>query len=196
MARPRKFREQDVVAAAREAFVQKGYGGTTLDDLVTATGLGKQSLYNAFGGKRELYLRALTASAADAVAAVDEALTHNDTTPLDRIRGHLLKLAIAFSGRESEADLLTKATVELAGHDSEVAHSTLQTFRRLEQTYRQCVVEAQDAGEIARDLSPDALAAFFVALTRGMEVMGNAGADRAALTGVALTSLELIDARG
>ncbi len=196
MARPRKFVEQDVVAAAREAFTQKGYGGTTLDDLVTATGLGKQSLYNAFGGKRELYLRALTASAADAVTAVDEALTHSDTTPLDRIRGHLLKLAIAFSGTESEADLLTKATVERAGHDSDVAHSTLLTFTRLEGTYRQCIVEAQDAGEIARERSPDALAAFFVALTRGMEVMGNAGVDRAALTTVALTSLELVAAQG
>ena len=49
MARPRKFVEDDVIAAAGEVFAVKGYAGTTLDDLVAATGLGKQSLYNSFG---------------------------------------------------------------------------------------------------------------------------------------------------
>ncbi|MFC3835207.1 MULTISPECIES: TetR/AcrR family transcriptional regulator [Deinococcus] len=192
MPRPRKFRDADVIAAARETFTQQGFGGTTLDDLTTATGLGKQSLYNAFGGKRELYLRALTDSAAEAVTVVDAALNHSGATPLERIRAHLLKLAIAFSGTNSEADLLTKATVERAGHDSEVAHSALHTFERLEQSYRQCIVDAQEHGEIPPGSDPDALAALFLALTRGMEVLGSAGVGRVQLTAVAMTSLDLV----
>jgi TetR/AcrR family transcriptional repressor of nem operon len=192
MGRPRKFRESDVIASAGEAFSLNGYGGTTLEDLVAATGLGKQSLYNAFGGKRELFLRALTSETEDAVAAVDEALAHGQATPLESIRAHLLKLAITFSGDRSHGSLFTKATVELADRDSEVAKSALEAFKNLEQIYRQCIIEAQECGEIAPDADPVALGKFFLALTRGMEVLGNAGVSRAELTTVALTSLNVM----
>ncbi|MET8360952.1 helix-turn-helix domain-containing protein [Micromonospora sp. NPDC005171] len=60
MPRPRKFLESDVVSSASGVFAVHGLAAATLDDLVRATGLGKQSLYNAFGGKRELFLRALS----------------------------------------------------------------------------------------------------------------------------------------
>ena len=59
MARPRKFAEGDVVAAARDEFWTRGYAATSVDDLTAATGLGKGSLYGAFGDKHGLYLRAL-----------------------------------------------------------------------------------------------------------------------------------------
>jgi TetR/AcrR family transcriptional repressor of nem operon len=59
MARPRKFTEEDVVTAARDQFWSAGYAGTSLEDLTEATGLGRGSLYGAFGDKHALYLRAL-----------------------------------------------------------------------------------------------------------------------------------------
>ncbi len=194
MGRPRKFLEDDVIASASETFSVNGYSGTTLEDLVAATGLGKQSLYNAFGGKRELFLRALTSETDDAVAAVDEALAHGSDTPLARIRAHLLKLAITLSDEAAPGSLFTKATVELADHDSEVAASALNAFAELEKIYRACIVEAQDAGEVAADADAGALASFFLALTRGMEVLGHAGVSRAGLTSIALTSLAVLPA--
>lgn len=191
MGRPRKFQEQDVIASASEAFSLGGYGGTTLDDLVTATGLGKQSLYNAFGGKRELFLRALTSETEDAVAAVDEALAAGAATPLERIRAHLLKLAITLSDGDSRGSLFTKATVELADRDPEVAQSALLAYRSLELIYRDCIIDAQEADEIDPAADAEALAGLFLALTRGMEVLGNAGVDRAELTRIALTSMDV-----
>lgn len=192
MGRPRKFQEQDVIASAGEAFSLGGYGGTTLDDLVTATGLGKQSLYNTFGGKRELFLRALTSEVEDAVAAVDEALTTGAATPLERIQAYLLKLAITLSDDNRHGSLFTKATVELADRDPEVAQSALHAFRDLERIYRDCIIDAQKADEIDPTADADALAGFFLALTRGMEVLGNAGVSRAELTRVVLTSLNVL----
>src|SRR5215470_7162266 len=59
MARPRSFDPDDALARAMEAFWAKGYEGTSLADLVAATGLNKGSLYAAFGDKRRLYLAAI-----------------------------------------------------------------------------------------------------------------------------------------
>src|SRR5258708_7990563 len=59
MARPSKFDESDVVAAARDEFWSRGYAATSADDLTSVTGLGKGSLYGAFGDKHGLFMRAL-----------------------------------------------------------------------------------------------------------------------------------------
>ncbi|WP_207836636.1 TetR/AcrR family transcriptional regulator [Williamsia soli] len=189
MARPRKFSEDQVIASAGEVFAQNGYAGTTMDDLIKATGLGKQSLYNTFGGKRELFLRALSASASDAVAAVDEALSGPDSTPLERIKAQMLKVAFALTQDNRQDSLITKATVELGYRDSDVASSALGGFTRLEAIYCQCIIDAQDSGEIDACADAHALAAYFVAVTRGMEVLATAGVGRPELTVIATTSL-------
>jgi len=59
MARPRSFDEAVVVDAAARCFTELGYAATSVDDLVTATGLHRGSLYGAFGSKRGLFLAAL-----------------------------------------------------------------------------------------------------------------------------------------
>ena len=59
MARPRKFVEDQVIEAARDQFWGHGYAGTSLDDLVAVTGLGRGSLYGAFGDKHTIFMRAL-----------------------------------------------------------------------------------------------------------------------------------------
>ncbi|MEH3075969.1 MAG: TetR family transcriptional regulator [Quadrisphaera sp.] len=59
MARPRSFDEAVVVDAATRCFTDLGYAATSVDDLVSATGLHRGSLYGAFGSKRGLFLAAL-----------------------------------------------------------------------------------------------------------------------------------------
>ncbi|GAB98678.1 hypothetical protein GONAM_02_02010 [Gordonia namibiensis NBRC 108229] len=62
-------------------------------------------------------------------------------------------------------------------------------FSRLEAIYRQCITDAQNSGEIDSAADAHALAACFVAVTRGMEVLANGGVDRTELTAIAVTSL-------
>ena len=59
MARPRNFDPDEVLGRAREVFWQKGFQGTSLDDITEATGLNKPSLYAAFGDKNALFLKVL-----------------------------------------------------------------------------------------------------------------------------------------
>jgi AcrR family transcriptional regulator len=192
MPRPRKFVEADVIDSAGDAFATHGYGGTTLDELVRVTGLGKQSIYNSFGGKHELFLRVLSSRTAEAIGAIDEALNNPDSTPLERIRAQMLKLAVALSSGEPHDLLVTKATLELADRDSGVADLAIEVFKGQQKIYRRCLVDAQKSGEIDPDADATALAAYFVAVSRGMEIIGKAGASRAKLTSIALTSLQAI----
>ena len=61
MARPKAFVQQDALTAAMEVFWRLGYERASLDQLLDAMGISKQSLYDTFGDKRALYLLALAA---------------------------------------------------------------------------------------------------------------------------------------
>lgn len=68
--RPRAFDERAVVAAARDAFWDKGLANVSLDAIAETTGVARPSLAAAFGDKRDLYLRAVTLYVEDLRAAV------------------------------------------------------------------------------------------------------------------------------
>lgn len=192
MPRPRKFDEDAVVESAAGVFAAAGYGGTTMEELSRATGLGKQSIYNTFGGKRDLFLRALDRSTSTQVDRLTVELSSETSSPLERIRAHLDALAITFTSEGPLDSLFTKATVELADRDPDVAEAARRAYRRLEDEYAGCIEQAQTAGEVDATLDARALATYFVAVTRGMEVLGTAGADKSVLLGVGRAALTLL----
>ena len=107
MGRTRSFVESEVVAAARRAFLATGYEGTSVDDLVTATGLHRGSLYGAFGSKRGLFVAALRQALGDA--------TQHCTGP------HCTGPAAGGRALDDETlDLVLVALLELAPRDAEV----------------------------------------------------------------------------
>lgn len=59
MARPRAFNEDEVILKAMQAFWRNGYESTSIGMLEDATGIARISLYNTFGDKSALFLRAL-----------------------------------------------------------------------------------------------------------------------------------------
>lgn len=95
MGRKKSFNEKDIVKRMGETFIKYGYEGTSLDDLVKATGLLRGSLYSTFGSKRGMFISALLKSIADdpynsqtlnLVTVAMMELTSNDKQLLDIIK--------------------------------------------------------------------------------------------------------------
>src|SRR5205807_10497093 len=122
MARPRGFDEKKVLQAARDEFWSCGYAATSIDDVAAATGLGKGSLYGAFGDKHALFLRVFDDYCTEAVNAVRGALDGPDSGAYGRLRDHVLAVARA-TGNDTDrlGCLLARGTAELAGSDPAVA---------------------------------------------------------------------------
>ncbi|MBK9284118.1 MAG: TetR/AcrR family transcriptional regulator [Sphingobacteriaceae bacterium] len=59
MPKTKSFNKEKVLEAAANIFQQKGYNGTSIDDVLTATGLSRSSLYDSFQDKHSLYLQSL-----------------------------------------------------------------------------------------------------------------------------------------
>src|SRR5699024_8124188 len=73
--RPRQFEDKEIIDAAITVFSSNGYAGTSAQNLCDVTGLGRGSLYNAFGSKQALYEQALLRSHEQTMAAQLSILT-------------------------------------------------------------------------------------------------------------------------
>jgi AcrR family transcriptional regulator len=193
MARPRGFDETQVLRAARDEFWFYGYTATSIDDVAAATGLGKGSLYGAFGDKHALFLRVFDDYCIAAVDAVRRALEGPDAGAYERLRAHVLAVARA-TGNDAgrRGCLLAKGTAELASSDAEVAERAKQTFDAIEEALVECIKGAQRAGDIDPSADGRQLAGLLLAVLRGIEALGKAGKSKSALRGIAATVLAVL----
>lgn len=59
MGRNKKYQQADVIQKMTNLFIEKGYNATSLDDLVSVTGILRGSLYSAFGSKQKMFIQSL-----------------------------------------------------------------------------------------------------------------------------------------
>ncbi|MGI5190697.1 TetR/AcrR family transcriptional regulator [Promicromonospora sp. CA-289599] len=195
MARPREFDEEAVLDAASEQFWTKGYAGTSMDAIAAATGLGKGSLYGAFGGKHQLFLRIFDTYSARIAGAVADELTGPDDGAYARLCAHVRAAAAEIAAdRIHRGCLLAKGAAELSEHDPDVTVRSRRTLERIATILADDIRAAQRQGDLDRAADADQLATLVLAVLRGLEALGKAGMDADRLGGVAETAIGLLPA--
>jgi TetR/AcrR family transcriptional repressor of nem operon len=199
MARPRTFAEDDVIAAARNAFWLGGYAGTSVDDLTAATGLGKGSLYGAFGDKHSLFLRTLDGYCEAALQAAREQLRGPVQGAYQRIADFVHALAaLNTADTEHRGCLMAKSAAELAGTDDVVREKVGHTLDGIHAELARAIADAQREGTVTRgadgDTDPDELASMLLAVLRGMEALHKAGTRDGIVVDAAEQALRLLRA--
>lgn len=176
MARPRTFDEDQVVAAARDQFWNRGYTATSVDELTEATGLGKGSLYGAFGDKHALFLRALDAYCDEAVDSAVAQLRQPGLTAYERLAHHVRAVAsniAADTGRRG--CLMSKSSAELGGSDADVDLVVTRSLTRWRTELAAVLTDAVRDGSVRSDVDPDTLATLLLSLLRGLEALRKGG---------------------
>ena len=176
MARPRSFDEGVVIAAARDEFWARGYAATSIDDLTRATGLGKGSLYGAFGDKHGLFLRAFDDYLQTQINLIRQQLRDPRRPAFDRLTRHIRTQAGAVaSDRDRRGCLMAKSAAEMGAGDADVSERTERTLSAWHQELVDTITEAQRDGAIDKGVDPQALACNLLAVLRGLEAMSNGG---------------------
>jgi TetR/AcrR family transcriptional repressor of nem operon len=189
MGRPRKFDEDEVLAAARRVFNETGFHGTSVDDLSRATGLSKGSLYGAFGDKDALFQRVLDDYCAGAEKDTMARLEGPEDEALDRLRSWL---RMPEGPMDRLGCLLAKATAELSWENEAVAARSLATFEMLLDSCRRLIEQAQRAGDVDPAADAEVLGGLIVTTHRGIEALAKAGVDATRLNRIADAAIDNI----
>lgn len=175
-------------------FWARGYEGTGIADLEQATGLGRQSLYGAFGDKRALFGRVvdhyfdavLKPGIVDVLDAPGSARAN-----LERIfeQWQLVAAAPEFNG----CLVGNSAAGALGPGEPEFAEILRRKLKLLEDAFARALRRAQDAGEVSAALEPRATARSLLAIAQGLAVIGRVQRDRTFIRGVVDSARRLLD---
>ncbi|MGF6861175.1 TetR/AcrR family transcriptional repressor of nem operon [Rhodobacteraceae bacterium MBR-64] len=173
----RAYDPNEFLARAARAFWTHGYAGTSVADLVAATGVNRGSIYAAYQGKRALFLASLRHYDAQHRAGF-----------LAALGGHPPRAAIlaAFAAAaESPAAtppgcLLVNTATELGPHDPEIAAFVTQSLAQVEAFFADRLRAGQAGGTIPVTVPVAATATALIGLFLGLRVLTRVGADRAA----------------
>ena len=192
VGRPTEFDRQEALEKSMELFWKNGYEATSLAALIEEMGIGRQSLYNAFGDKHKLFIEAaehyINSNGQHLVDAFKA-----PGSPLENIRKAMEQTVDFLTSGECSGCLVTNSIVELAPHDDEVRELVHGVVNRVEKTIKSTLDRAVEEGELSPDSDTRAIARFLNCTVHGLVVMHKASASRAALKDVvkiALTALK------
>lgn len=189
MARPREFDEERVLLAVRDEFWDKGYAATSLDDLLRASGLGKGSLYGAFGDKRSLFLRVLRDYDEANLLKLRENLA-SAARGIDMVRAFLLSPTVDPTGAVARRGcLLANSNAELAASTPDVAAEARRSYDAITDILSEALERAQCEGDLSPDADPAETARAVLVAQLGLTALGRTGMDVDALTKAAQSTV-------
>ncbi|MCP2288052.1 TetR/AcrR family transcriptional regulator [Nocardia amikacinitolerans] len=171
MARTKEFDPDVVLDLAMDLFWQRGFEATSMADLVEHLGIGKASIYAAFGCKRDLFIKALRRYLELAEERITGALSRPGPA-VPAIRA-LLDYVVSEAREEHRylGCLVSNTAVELAARDPEIAALVESGWARWETVFTSAFARAHAQGELAADRDPRALARFLLVFLQGVWVI-------------------------
>jgi len=168
----KSFSEDGAIHDAMMLFWEKGYESTSITDLLTALGINRGSLYNAFGGKKELFIKAL--------AKYDKEIRHTSLAELESLDNPVKAIEMLFDTAVNEAVtdeqkkgcFLVNTSSEIPAHDQDVIEITRQGMHEFVAFFRRCIEVGQARGEIRKDLDPQSAAKKLLALNSAIQLLG------------------------
>lgn len=153
-----------------QVFRRRGFNGTGLSDLEEATGLGRQSIYNAFGDKERLFDAAVDRYVDTRMRPLAELLQRNGPA-LDNVREVLDLWEANLADGDGCGCLIANSICEVEAVPTDRAEVYQRVVDRIETAFRQAFATAQAQGELSADRDVAALAKLFATIGQGLSVL-------------------------
>src|ERR1700686_4266329 len=184
MARQKEFDQEKALRKAVRLFSQQGFAATSTDELMRVMNVGPQSMYDTFGDKRALFLRALEMYVTESVKSINSELERPGSA-LSTVRNALVTFAERNDLSSSEGCMGLNAISEFGQRDAEVTRITRNAARLQRQTLIRVLTSAKKQREIRSDADLDNMADFFDSTLAGIRMAAKAGKSRQALRKIA-----------
>lgn len=177
---------------AMKVFWMKGYEATSISDLVKAMNINKGSLYNAFGNKKALFIRALLKYDRQNRQALLRRLEAMDD-PLAAIQALFdAMIEESLGDREFKGCLLVNTAIELPHHTGDVRDIVSSALGDFEGFFSRMVRRAQDNGQASDRLDADTIAKSLLSQVVGLRVLSRGVFDAQSLEAVRAQALSFV----
>lgn len=182
MPRSKQFEPEQALSSAMSAFWRHGYDATSMEDLMDCMGIGRASIYNAFGNKRALFLSALEYYVCNGGAL--QGVRMPDSPRLAIMTAFRTIVERAVTGESCDGCLVVNTALELAPHDDEIAQIVNGIFVQQEALFRTFLERAMACGEVPQTLDPSRTAQALLALSIAVLVLARSRPDEPLLRSI------------
>jgi TetR/AcrR family transcriptional regulator, transcriptional repressor for nem operon len=192
MARPKAFDEEAVVDKAVDLFWCRGYEATSMQLLVEGLGINRASLYDTYGDKYRLYVRALERYRQTHQGGLCQLLEQPHPAPdlLTDLFDNTVREALG--DPDHKGCFMVNAAIELAPHDPAVSQIVADNQRAFEQRIQAVVERGQADGTLTARHSAADLARFIFNTINGIKVLSKAGPDETALRSIVAVTMSAL----
>lgn len=191
MGRSRAFDLEICLQNVVDLFWSQGYEATSMDDIVTATGVNRSSLYAAFGGKKDLFLAALDQYGAD--------LPQRLFGPIEQVSCVRDALKAWFErkvrmAREAQMPgcMITNTITELGNRDPDIRHAVQVHLAQTENAIDSLLRRGHATGEIGAETDIRAHARHLLATMQGFQVLAKVTVDDRMLRQIADQAIAVV----
>jgi len=171
LARTKKFDEGATLEKILNLFWQKGYHQATLADILLATGIKKQSMYNAYGDKRSVFIKVLRLYREKNSLAMTQ---YVNSSLKDKKTAIQMLHELFYINPEANGNirgcLMINSMVEFKECDEEIRAEIDALLVFFEQILTQIVTIGQNSGELITTLSSSQIVDIFMNTHRGFQV--------------------------
>jgi len=192
MGRPKGFSEAAALEKALDIFWQRGYQGVGLTDLLNGMGIARQSLYDTFGSKRQLFIKTIEHYRNTRLAGA-LALLEREGSPTQNVRDVVRFFEQLALDKRARGCLVANTLVEIGSKDREIHELLAQTLGLLEKGIAKALRQAQREGELRAERSPRAIARALTNALIGMAVSGKLALSKSAVTDIYAGTLTMLD---
>lgn len=192
MARTREFCPSEALDKAMRVFWAKGYFGTSIEDLVSATGVSRYGLYAEFGDKNGLFLAALAHYEANVVRPMRDIIEQPGAS-LAAVRALFALLAGFLRQPGGKLGCLVFNSVnEMGLHDEATASKIMEVRQHLAQGILHMLTNAASKGELPAGFDVRREADFLFGILHALPVMARTGAESSAIENVISVALSTL----
>jgi len=178
MPRSKEFDQDAALDRAVELFWARGYAGTSITDLENHLNIGRQSLYDTFGDKRALFLKALERYSRWNADRLQETLLALDSG-LGAVQAYFqATVELLTPPGQRKACLVANSILEIGQNDAEVSARCLGNQALVTHGFRHALAQAVERGEVAREMDVEATAMMLMAQAYGLVLLAKGGATR------------------
>jgi TetR/AcrR family transcriptional regulator, transcriptional repressor for nem operon len=167
----KQFDPDEALGKAMQLFWAKGYAATGMTELQEQMGIGRKSLYDTFGNKRQLFIKALQLFSDSEVRQIFGELNKNGS-PLGNVRRVMRALQDYHSMPESMGCLLGVSMAQFRTNDTEMAEILRHHIKRIEEAFYETFKRAHDAGELDGNTNIRDLARLYMGIVQGLALIG------------------------
>ena len=193
MPKTKQFDKNYVLQAASDVFQKNGYNGTSIDEILIATGLSRSSLYDSFKDKHNLYLESLEFYKNTRTQMLDK-LDEEDLKSLQKIEmmfNEVVKHLI--NNPNDNGCLLVNAAAEMSKQCFKTAQVICNNKEEVQDLIASWLQDAQNKKVLKLSKSPKVYSQYLYNTLLGLRVLSQSGSNKADLNNVVKVTLESLN---